>query len=131
MACVRAACLLLLSFALLVVPSVHAQTYRYAPDEVSLYGTLVSMPGETADGKKYMYPAIQLFTPISVQAQDEYSPYAGGVLLIQLSLTDGLMRTYQRLKGKPVSMTGTLYHSHTAWHQTPVLIAVKDIAEAK
>ncbi|MEN5206218.1 DUF4431 domain-containing protein [Stenotrophomonas sp. TWI700] len=109
----------------------HAQTYRYGPDEVSLYGTLVSMPGETADGKKYMYPAIQLFTPISVQAQDEYSPYAGGVLLIQLSLTDGLMRTYQRLKGKRVNMTGTLYHSHTGWHQTPVLITVTDIAEAK
>lgn len=127
----RFACLLLLSFALLMVPSVHAQTYRYGPDEVSLYGTLVSMPGETADGKKYMYPAVQLFAPISVQAQDAYSPYAGGVLLIQLNLNGELMSTYQRLKGMRVNLTGTLFHSHTAWHQTPVLITVTNIAESK
>lgn len=124
-------CSWLLFFAFLIAPGLHAQTYRYGPDEVSLYGTLVSMPGETADGKKYMYPAIQLFSPISVQAQDEYSPYAGGVLLIQLNLNDSLMRAYQRLKGKQVNMTGMLYHSHTGWHQTPVLITVTDIAEAK
>lgn len=128
---VKKAGLLLLSLALLVAQSVHAQTYRYGPDEVSLYGTLVSMPGEAADGKKYMYPAIKLFTPISVQAQDEYSPYAGGILLIQLNLNDNLMRKYQRLKGKRVNMAGTLYHSHTGWHQTPVLITVADIAESK
>lgn len=131
MACVRAACLLLLSFAFLVVPRVHAQTYRYGPDEVSLYGTLVSMPGETPSGEKIMYPAIRLFTPISVQAQDEYSPYAGGVLLIQLNLNADLMRKYQLLKGKRVNMTGALYHSHTGWHHTPVLITVTGIAESE
>ncbi|MBK0052997.1 DUF4431 domain-containing protein [Stenotrophomonas sp. S39] len=123
--------LLFLLIGLLFVSGLHAQTYRYEPEQVSLYGTLVSMPGETADGKKYMYPAIQLFTPISVQAEDEYSPYVGGVLLIQLNLNNDLMRVFQRLKGKQVNMTGTLFHSHTGWHQTPVLITVSDIAESK
>ncbi|RTQ87767.1 MULTISPECIES: DUF4431 domain-containing protein [Stenotrophomonas] len=76
-------------------------------------------------------PAIKLFTPISVQAQDEYPPYAGGVLLIQLNLSGDLMRKYQLLKGKRVNMTGTLYHSHTGRHQTPVLITATGIAESE
>ncbi|WP_154081325.1 DUF4431 domain-containing protein [[Pseudomonas] hibiscicola] len=46
-------------------------------------------------------------------------------------MSGDLMRKYQLLKGKRVNMTGTLYHSRTGRHQTPVLITATGIAESE
>ncbi|WP_447730095.1 DUF4431 domain-containing protein [Pseudoxanthomonas suwonensis] len=126
----KTAILLALMLITWIASPAHAQTYKYAPEEVTLYGTLVSMPGESPDGRKYMYPAVQLVTPISVQRQDDYSPYEGGVLLLQLVLNQEMMHSYQRLRGKRVSIIGSLLHSHTGWHHTNVIIDVSGISES-
>ncbi|MBN7850714.1 DUF4431 domain-containing protein [Stenotrophomonas maltophilia] len=46
-------------------------------------------------------------------------------------MSGDLMCKYQLLKGKRANMTGTLYHSHTGRHQTPVLITATGIAESE
>ncbi|CRI65468.1 conserved exported hypothetical protein [Thiocapsa sp. KS1] len=110
--------------------SAISQTYEYAPTEVTLYGILISMPGEAPNGERYMYPALRLVTPISVKGEDEFSPFEGGLLLIQLALNDETMTSYKQLKGQRVNINGVLFHAHTGWHQTNVLLSVNGISES-
>lgn len=104
----------------------HAQTYRYEPAIVSLQGKLLSAPGETPDGKKIQYPALQLNNPIMVNG-DQDTPTEKGVLLLHLALGDDTMADFKRLKGKPVTVKGTLFHSDNGHHQTNVLISPTSI----
>ena len=97
---------------------------------VTLHGKLVSATGEGGDEKIHTYPALQLEQAISVLGSDELNVTEQGILLIQLSLNETLFKLYEELIGKDVSVTGTLYHSHTGHHYTSVLMdtsAIKNV----
>ena len=114
--------------------SALAQTYKYGPADVTLYGTLISAPGETPDGEKLTYPAIELVIPITVEATpgDEiYEPTEKGVMLIQLVLDERTMTEFKRLTGRRVAASGKLFHSDNGHHQTDVLLSVKAISAAR
>ena len=111
--------------ALLIASPAAAATkpLPYEPAIVSLQGTLLSGDGMTPDGDKLKFPAIRLAAPISVppDARRDW-PAEQGVVLLHLALDDRNMAAFKRLKGKPVKVTGTLFHADNGNHQTNVLM---------
>ena len=105
-----------------------AQPYAYEPAVVRLAGTLISAPGESPNGKKITFPALQLASPITVEGTSEESPTEKGVMLLHMVLDETSMATFKALKGKRAAVTGTLFHSDNGNHQTNVLIQTKAIA---
>ena len=106
-----------------------AQPYAYEPAVVRLTGTLLSAPGESPNGKKITFPALQLTSPILVEGPDE--PTEKGVVLLHMVLNDKTMASFQTLKGKRATVTGTLFHSDNGNHQTNVLVTPTAILPAK
>ena len=120
-----------LAFAL-TASLVAAKTLPYDPAIVTLQGTLVSGDGMTPDGAKLKFPAIRLTQPISVP-QDEPRDWSAeqGVVLLHMALDDKNMAAFKRLKGKPVKVTGTLFHADNGNHQTSVLVFPVSITPGK
>jgi hypothetical protein len=99
-----------------------AQAIKYEPAVVSLSGTLLSSEGESPSGKAIAFPALQLAKPITVQG-DADTPTERGVALMHMVLGDPkMMAAFKSLKGKPVVVTGTLFHADNGNHQTAVLV---------
>ncbi|MDD5460432.1 MAG: DUF4431 domain-containing protein [Methylococcales bacterium] len=119
-----------IAFSLAVPLASFAQTYKYEPAAVTLQGKLLSAPGETSDGKKITFPALQLTNPITVQG-DQETPTEKGVVLMHMVLDQKMMGTFKNLKGKSVSVTGAMFHSDNGNHQTNVLITPSVITPAK
>lgn len=117
-------------FCLAIPLSSFAQTYKYEPTAVTLHGKLLSSPGETPDGKRITFPALQLSKPIMVQG-DQETPTEKGVTLMHMVLEPKMMETFKSLKGKSVSVTGTMFHSDNGNHQTSVLITPSAITPTK
>jgi len=108
--------------------------YTYGPADVTLYGKLISAPGETPDGAKLTYPAIELMSPITVEAtpgDEMYEPTEKGVMLIHLVLDEQTMADFKQLKGRRVAASGRLFHSDNGHHQTDVLLSVKSISGSR
>jgi len=115
---------LLATLALALFASIaSAKTLPYDPAVVTLQGTLLSGNGMTPDGKKLKFPAIRLAEPISVP-EDEPRDWSAekDVVLLHMALDEKNMAAFKRLKGKPVKVTGKLFHSDNGNHQTNVLI---------
>jgi uncharacterized protein len=104
------------------------QTYNYEPSIFTFQGKLISAPGETPDGEKITYPALQLIKPITVQG-DKDTPTEKGVILMQMVLDQKMMDTFKSLKNESASVTGTMFHSDNGNHQTNVLITVSSISQ--
>lgn len=122
---------LLLILCCVIAASACAQSYRYGAPEVTLEGTLISASGQTPDGVEVMYPALQLAAPLTVEATDgseEFEPSATGITLVQLSLDATTMRAFKQLKGQPVRVAGTLFHSDNGHHYTDVLLSVTSVS---
>jgi hypothetical protein len=113
-----------------VAAATWAQPYTYEPTVVKLNGTLLSAAGETADGKRIPFPAIQLSAPITVQGSSDDPPTEKGVMLLHMVLNEKTMITFKSLKGKAVEVVGTLFHSDNANHQTNVLVTPTSITLA-
>jgi hypothetical protein len=117
-------------FALVMPLASFVQSYTYEPAVVTLQGKLLSAPGETPDGKKMMFPAMQLSKPIMVQG-DEENPAEKGIVLMHLVLNPKMMETFKHLKGTLVSVTGSPFHSDNGNHQTNVLMTPSAITPIK
>lgn len=117
--------ILAIAFSLLI-GTASAETYKYEPSVATLKGRLVSAPGESPDGKKITFPALQLSTPITVQGLED-TPTEKGVMLLHLSLSPKMMGDFNRLKGKKAAVTGSLFHADNGNHQTNVLISPASI----
>lgn len=125
---------LLVILSTLISSAAFAQTYAYGPSEVTLYGTLISAPGETPDGAKITYPALELVLPITVSSTpgDElFEPTEKGVMLIHLALDKETADQFVQLKGRRIAATGNLFHSDNGHHQTDVLLLVKALSAAR
>lgn len=120
----------LVILAMVLSATSHSQTYKYEPATVSLQGKLLSATGESPDGKRITYPALKLNTPIVVNG-DQDTPTEKGVVLLHMSLGNESMADFKRLKGKSVTVLGTLFHSDNGNHQTNVLISPSSITQNK
>jgi hypothetical protein len=107
-----------------------AQTYKYEPAIVTLQGRLLLASGQTPDGKKINFPALQLPKPVTIQG-DQESPTEKGVILMHMVIEPKMMNTFNSLKGKSVSVTGTMFHSDNGNHQTNVLITPTTLTPTK
>ena len=108
----------------------NLQTYAYET-EVVLRGTLIEAPGETPDGERVVYSAIQLNAPITVEAGSDpgdFDETEKGVMLLQLVLDESTKAAFERMKGDHAKVVGTLFHSHSGHHQTNVLMQVTSIS---
>lgn len=119
----------------LILPSeiALAQSYSYGSD-VILYGTLVSPSGETPDELKINFPALELVFPITVNGtpgEEDFQPTEKGIMLLHLLLDEKRMAEFKSLKGRRVSVNGTLFHSDNGNHQTDVLMDVTSISAAR
>jgi hypothetical protein len=106
----------------------HAQSLAYEPAVVKIKGTLTSAPGESPNGKAVTFPALKLASPVIVQGTSTDAPTEKGVMLMHMVLDAKTMASFKALKGKPVEVTGTLFHSDNGNHQTNVLITPTAIA---
>lgn len=122
-----------LAFALTASLAVAAtKPLPYDPSIVTLQGTLVSGNGMTPDGVKLKFPAIRLTEPIAVPPDEPRDwPAEQGVVLLHMALDGKNMAAFKRLKGKPVKVTGTLFHADNGNHQTSVLVFPVSITPIK
>ncbi|ACF42686.1 DUF4431 domain-containing protein [Pelodictyon phaeoclathratiforme] len=115
----------------LACSDVFAQSYRYDVP-VTLEGVLVSSiadPEITYDEKSHQFPAVRLHKSISVlcaPTETDCQPELG-VTLLHLVLKKPDMAKFKSLKGKPVKLNGTLFHSDNGHHFTSVLLDVGSI----
>jgi hypothetical protein len=115
-----------------------AQTVYYEPAQVTLGGTMITAKGQTPDGKTLDFPALALpaSLPISVESEPGSCEEAceepeSGVTLLHMVLSQDTMNQFKSLKGKPVMVRGTLFHSDNGNHQTDVLITPTAIIPIK
>jgi len=102
--------------------------YKYEPTVVTLKGKIFSSSGETPDGRKISFPAIQLDSPITVQGDQEI-PTEKGVVLLQMVLNPTVIDRFKALNGTTVFVKGALFHSDNGNHQTNVLITASEILQ--
>ncbi|MFZ3231644.1 MAG: DUF4431 domain-containing protein [Pseudobdellovibrio sp.] len=103
--------------------------FKYEKKGIVLFGKLINDKSLTPDEVEVVFPEIVLNTAINVS--DDSDPNAEeaefNVSKIQLALNSELMKTFKKLKGKQVKLTGSLYHWQTGHHYTKVLIFVEEI----
>jgi hypothetical protein len=107
------------------------QVVRYEPASVSLQGWLLTAYGEEVDGRDVAVPALQLTQPVTVQGVGADSPTQLNVVLMQMALDQKTMAKFKALKGKRVTVTGTLFPAHTRHHFTGVLVQPTSIVVVK
>lgn len=107
------------------------QVVRYEPVSVTLQGWLLTAYGEKVDGRDVAVPAFQLRTPVTVQGGDATFPTQSNVVLMQMVLDQKTMPIFKALKGRRVTVTGTLFPAHTGHHFTGVLVQPTSIAPVK
>lgn len=77
---------------------------------------------------------VELHSPVCVaedKADPDLNPSQDRVIEMQLVLDPSAYKTYKRLIGKDVIVSGTLFGAHTGHHHTPVLVTVKSIEIAR
>lgn len=116
----------------LLSASALAQNYKY-DEPVMLEGVLLTSTASasiTYDEKTHKFPAVKLSKPITVlcATSDKYCEPKAGIALLQLVLKDKQKAQFDKLKGKSVKLSGTLFQSETGHHYTPVLMTVNSIA---
>ena len=74
---------------------------------------------------------LTLATPVCLTAGDPANSFdvpETNVREVQLLITNpSHWKTLKRLRGKPVIISGTLFHAHTGHHRTKILIEVAEI----
>jgi hypothetical protein len=120
-----------------------AECLPYEPATVTLEGTMNRrvFPGppnfeSVASGdEKLMYWILRLKSPIcvgSTEVTNEVDSFESRVLEVQIAPKDE--QFYERNRqavGKPVKVTGSLFHQHTGWHVTKVVLRATDLSHAQ
>lgn len=134
--------LILVSSATAGPPPPNGQRWlSYEPALVQLQGTLklVSKYGPPNFGEnpetdeKVQVPILEVREPVSVRADPSSNlndESADGVTEVQLVFSLNGTLAYSDLVNQNVTVTGTLYHAHTAHHYTTVLMTVEAIRRA-
>lgn len=109
---------------------------NYEPDVVTLTGIIKvrTVPGPPnfesvakGDAREVIW-LVQLTKPICVSAKGD-AEAENNVTDLQLVFPEGQKQynEYRSLKGRRVSITGTLFHAETGHHHTKVLLTVTNI----
>jgi len=113
-----------------------AQCLEYEPKAVTLSGTVVrqTYPGcpnyesiARGDERETIW-VLRLKKTICVLASDEVDQREDSQKEIQLVLEPRQYRRYRKLVGQTVTVTGTLFHSHTGHHHKQLLLTTSEIA---
>jgi hypothetical protein len=121
------------------------QTFYYEPAKSVLSGTVkrVVFPGppnyedvKAGDAPQVCWilllPRKANVRAIAGASTDEFNVPETGISDIQLAFTEpDAYQKHRRLLGKPVTVTGTLFHAHTGHHFTRVLLSVSSLRPAK
>ena len=120
--------------------TVAAECLPYEPASSTIAGTITrgAFPGRPnftsiADGdEKLVYWILTLDSPACVGSTTlatEVNEVESGVSEIQLvPRDDRFYEQYQGVIGKHVKATGTLFHQHSAWHMTRVVLQVDSLS---
>jgi hypothetical protein len=108
----------------------------YDEDTVRLSGVieLRTFPGAPGYGEDPAHderePAwiLRLFEPICATGTGEIDKDESAVREIQVVVEPELVHAFASIMGRPVTVTGTLFHSHSGHHHTPVLIIPSDLS---
>lgn len=117
-----------------------APALSYEPDEVTLVGTVrrETFPGRpnyediTKGDELEVYWILQLRKPVDVIGAKDADIDVTECAVREVQLVFGVLSKksypdYRDLLGKPVIVTGSLYHAISAHHKTAVLIQVRDM----
>lgn len=119
--------------------SVSAQCLSYEPKVQSLSGVILrrTFPGPPsyssikAGDEAERYWILRLTKPICVDAADEPNIAEKSQKELQLVLDEIQYKEYRDLLGKNVTVTGTIFHSHTGHHHKKLLFTVSSILNKK
>lgn len=108
----------------------------YDPEIVRLSGVLEprAFPGDAGVGEDYSSNqpettwVLRLFEPICTTGSDEVEQPESGVRDVQVVVEAELVHALGAIQGRPVTVTGTLFHSHSGRHHTKVLIIIRGIS---
>jgi Domain of unknown function (DUF4431) len=132
--------LLLLLFATSIYAAAQENCLSYEPDTVELSGTISrkTLPGppnyesiRKGDKPETLW-ILHLDRPICVTGNtDDVNEPERNVTDLQLVLDEKQYAQVRKFTGQRIrlTMTGTLFHAHTAHHRTSVLLAVKGIKQ--
>lgn len=93
---------------------------QYEPAVVQVTGTLSKGKSEHPNGTWFNILILKLSEPASIKgddAKDSINVSEDKITEIQVSSMDNaILKKIGALDGKKVTLSGTLFHSHTAWH---------------
>jgi len=85
--------------------------------------------------EKLVYWILRLKSPIcvgSADVTDEVNEPEPTVLEVQIAPGDDrFYKRYRKAVGKPVKVTGTLFHQQTVWHVTKVVFRAGEVSYAQ
>jgi Domain of unknown function (DUF4431) len=99
-------------------------------EPIVLSGTLKSGVGKTPDGQSITFPEMLLAKTITVQGNPQSEldkDTEPNTKIVQLVLSEELLKQYHQLKGRTVSVSCKLFHAHTGHHFTKVLCEASEI----
>jgi hypothetical protein len=107
------------------------QTLHYEPAVVQVTGTLVKGKHEHPNGTWFDILLLKLNEPASIKGDGEKESMnvsENHITEIQISSTDNaILKKAGGMNGKKVVLTGTLFHSHTAWHVRELVMMVTSL----
>jgi hypothetical protein len=110
------------------------QCLAYDPEMVRLSGVLeprmypAAPGGESEEDEPGTTWVLRLFQPICTTGSDEVEEPESGVREVQVVVESELVHALGAVQGRPVTVSGTLFHSHSRQHHTPVLIIMRGIS---
>lgn len=123
----------------LSVITVHSQCLKYETENIELVGTIFSKvfagppnyKSIKAGDRKEMATILKLKSSVCTSADDDprsFNVAETDIRQIQLVITSPeIWRTIRKNRGKLFRAKGTLFHGHTGYHRTKVLLAVTDL----
>lgn len=100
--------------------------------EVKITGTLVIVKFKHPNGTNLQAYVVRLPSPVCADVTDMDSKVSRVDKIGRVQVSGELdERTFKRLLNKRVTIGGTLFGQHTAYHIAPILIQMKSIDPAK
>ena len=121
---------LLLALLIFALPAFAnpGQALQYEPAVVEVTGTVVKGKHEHPTGTWFDILLLKLDKPASIKGdgeKDSLNVSENHITEIQVSSTDNAtLKRIGALNGKKATLTGTLFHSHTAWHVRELVLMI-------
>ena len=103
----------------------------YEPTSIQLSGRLLVKKSTHPNGTKFTYSILRLAEPISLSSEignsDSINQAESCIQEIQLLAVDSTLSA-KLVSGKlhTATVTGTLFHGHTAWHMRKIMMSVTE-----